>query len=212
MRFLNIFLLMILLSSSLFAQDQVISEKQDEFNRKYLIQLNNNLLSTIDMLQVFNEKGQEIYLIKQGELYNSFLLDLTMQCSNLIDKIRQAEVMSPLARELQIRALIATIKADVEYNSEEVPEAQQRENSNYLTNVEINLNAQTASVLQAMVKEEKLILEKGEVTTNYLRLHTHHFLFSLLEDFIQPSDYLSPANENYLVQIVQSVDASLQKN
>lgn len=209
----NLIIIIILLSFSSFliSEEIIVTEEQDEFNQKFLIRLNDNLLSTIDMLQVFNEKGREIYLIKQGDIYNSFLFDLTMQCSNLIDKIRQSEALSAPARELQIRALIATIKPDVEYNEKVISDKQQARNSNYLMNVEKNLQAQTSSVLQALVEEEKVILAKGEVTNNYFRLHTHHFLFSLLLDFINPSDYLSRANEDYLVMIVKSIDETLQK-
>ncbi len=211
MKFRFLLIILLLVAMQIFAQEEVITPEQDNMNKKYLIQLNDNLLTTINMLEAFNVQAREIYLIKQGDVYNSFLLDLTMQCSNLIDKIRQAEVMPPLERELQIRALIATVKADVEYKPVIVSDEEQRQNSNYLSNVGKNLKAQITSVLQAIIKEEQVILDKGEVSDNYFRLHTHHFLFSLLEDFIIPSDYLSPENENYLALIVQSIDDALQK-
>jgi hypothetical protein len=211
MRRYQFLLILIFFAGAISAVDETITQEQDESNKKYLILLNDNLITTIDMLQIFNDKGQEIYLIEQGDIYNSFLFDLTMQCSNLIDKIRQAETFGALERELQIRALIATIKADVEYYERTISDELQEQNSIYLMNVEKNLQAQTSSVLQAIIKEEQVILEKGEVTNNYFRLHTHHFIFSLLSDFIIPSDYLSRRNEDYLVQIVQSVDAAMQK-
>lgn len=177
MKFINYLIILLLISINLGAQEMSITPEQDNMNKKYLIQLNDNLLSTINMLEAFNKQATEIYLIKQGDFYNSFLLDLTMQCSNLIGKIRQAEIMTAEDRELQIRALIATIKADVEYLPTDISDKQQQQNSNYLANVEKNLKSQIASVLQAIVKEEKVILEKGEVTQNYFRLHSHHFLF-----------------------------------
>jgi hypothetical protein len=206
-----LFLLILVFSVSIIWADETITEEQDLANKKYLILLNDNLITTIDMLQAFNKQAKEIYLIEQGDMYNSFLMDLTMQCSNLISKIRETEDMDALDRELQIRALIATIKPDVEFIYIEIEPEQNSSNRDYLENVEKNLLAQISSVLQEIIKEEKTVLEKGTVTNNYFRLQTHHFIFSLLEDFIIPSEYLSGINEDYLVKIVESIDDILQK-
>jgi len=189
--------------------EEMISEEQDSQNKKYLILLNDNIITTIQVLEAFNEQASEIYLIQNGEYYNAFLMDMAMQCSNLINEIRNAELMSELEREMQIRALLATIKPDVEFTASEVDSS--TEDQSYLESVNLNLTDQIISIQKALLSEEETILEKGEVTQNYLRLHTHYFLFSLILDFIEPSEYLGKLNLNYLVRIVRSVDEALPK-
>ena len=208
---LKIVLALIILSFAFNYAEDIITEEQDSDNKKFLILLNDNLLTTINVLQAYDEQASEVYLIKNGEYYNAFLMDMVMQCSNLIDKIRNAEEMPDFEREKQIRALIATIKPDVEFLNNEIEVNRNKQNRNYLQDVNINLQSQTASILKALLKEEEIILQKGEVTQNYLRLHSHHFLFSLLNDFIEPFDYLSELNANYLAEIVRSVDEALPK-
>ncbi|KQC09906.1 MAG: hypothetical protein APR54_03555 [Candidatus Cloacimonas sp. SDB] len=212
MKYKFVYILIMVISITSVAATEIISAEQDANNRKYLINLNDNILTTIQMLQAFNYQGQEIYLIQNGDYYNSLLLDFTMQCSNLIENIRQAEELNPLDRDLQVRALIATIKPDVEFDETEISPKQKVQNRNFLKNAEIQLQYRLKSILAAIIEEEKEILNKGEVTQKYFQLHTHHFLFSLLEDFIAPSDLLSASNEKYLIAIVQSIDEALQQN
>jgi hypothetical protein len=212
MKYKFVYILIIVITITSVSANEIISVEQDTNNRKYLISLNDNILTTIQMLQAFNYQGQEIYLIQNGDYYNSLLMDFTMQCSNLIENIRQAEELNPLDRELQVRALIATIKPDVAFDETEISPKQKVQNRNFLKNTDLQLQYRLKSILAAIIEEEKEILNKGEVTQKYFQLHTHHFLFSLLEDFIAPSDLLSPSNEKYLIDIVQSIDEALQQN
>jgi len=211
MKYKLIYLLVIITAFTAVSANEIISAEQDASNRKYLINLNDNILTTIQMLQAFNYQGQEIYLIQNGDFYNSLLLDFTMQCSNLIENIRQADELEPLDRELQVRSLIATIKPDVEFDETDIDPKQKVRNRNFLKNADLQLQYRLKSILKEIVEEEEEILKKGEVTQKYFQLHTHHFLFSLLEDFVAPSDLLSASNENYLIAILQSIDEALQK-
>jgi len=211
MRSKLIVLALIILSFTYNFAEEIITEEQDSQNKKFLILLNDNILTTINVLEAFNEQASEIYLIKNGEYYNAFLMDMAMQCSNLINEIRSADTISPLEREKLVRALTATIKPDVEFEIIGSDMELNIENGVYLTDVNTNLSRQLASLQKVIMNEEKIILQEGEVTQNYLRMHSHHFLFSLLLDFIEPSEYLSEINLNYLVEIVRSVDESLPK-
>jgi len=211
MKVRSIIIVIFLLGIFLHATDTVVDDVQNSRNQKFLILLNDNLLSTIQMMEAFNEQASEIYLIENGEVYNGFLMDMTMQCSNLIGGIRQAETMTDEMREKQITALLASIKPDVQFIEQEPDNEILQNTHSYLDSVNINLNDQLATLFKLILEEEKNVLNIGRVTQNYLRLHSHHFLFSLIIDFIEPADRLSPLNAVYLADIVRSVDSSLPK-
>ena len=209
-RIIILLIAFILSSNTIFAEDKV-TEKQDALNKKYLILLAENIISTIDMLSTFNETSHYIgESVENGDQYKSFLLEMTLECSNLIEKIRDAEDMQKLEREMQIRALIVTLKPDIEYKSVKISKSENTKNKVYLADVIENLNRQIKTLLNGIMKEEKDIIESRSLTLNYLRLHSFHFLFSLLLDFIEPGLNLSKTNRDYLVRVTKSIDVSLQ--
>lgn len=186
---------------------------QNSKNKKYLILLDEDLISTIEMLDAFHQKSQIIYQdIEHGQDYDQFLMTMTMECSNLIENIRNTEGFSANEIEMQIQKLIATIKPDVEFSEDIIQEEENNTNKTYLEDVESNLNMQKKQLFQFIVNEEEKILAEGVIDNNYMRLHSHNFLFSLILNFIEPEQYLSKKNRNYLVDIVKSVDESLPKN
>ncbi len=188
-----------------------LAADQNADNRKYLILLDENIITTIEMMDAFHKKSELIYQdIEHGQDYDQFLLSMTMECSNLLENIRNADVLTAEEREIRIASLIATIKSDVEFSNADVTESKDRENSLYLNNIQINLKSQKATLLKHMIKEEEIILELGKITENYMRLHTHNFLFSLILNFTQDSEYLSKINRNYLTKVIRSVDQTLQ--
>lgn len=211
-RIIILLIAFILSSNTIFAEDKV-TEKQDALNKKYLILLTENIVSTVDMLSTFNETSHYIgESVENGDQYKSFLLEMTLECSNLIEKIRDAEDMQKLEREMQIRALIVTLKPDIEYKSVKISKSENTKNKVYLADVTENLNGQIKTLLNGIMKEEKDIIESQSLTLNYLRLHSFHFLFSLLLDFIEPGLNLSKTNRDYLVWVTKSMDESLQQS
>ena len=211
MKVKNLLLILLLILVSTLSSNEKITDEQDALNKKYLILLTENIIITIDMLSTFNETSHYIgESIENSDQYKSFLLEMTLECSNLIEKIRDAEDMQKLEREMQIRALIVTLKPDIEYKSVKISKSENTKNKVYLADITENLNGQIKTLLNGIMKEEKDIIESRSLTLNYLRLHSFHFLFSLLLDFIEPGLNLSKTNRDYLVRVTKSIDVSLQ--
>ena len=79
----------------------------------------------------------------------------------------------------------------------------------FLNTVKENFDLQLNTLLKEIMNEEKIVMENKIITLNYYRLHTHHFLFSLLSDFVEPSEYLSNNNREYLVLVTKAIEKSI---
>lgn len=207
MKILNISILIVMLITCL----EAWSGKQAETgNSLYLVRLEDNILGTIDLLTAFNEKGKNIYdIIENGHYYNSFLLEMTMECGNLLQQIRNAENLTEEEQESLVRALLATLKPDVPFPEDRIGKKEDKANRQFLSDVRIGLDQQLKVLLTDILREEEVLFAEKAMTQKYLMLHSRHFLYSLLQDFVEPYAELSHANRAYLIEIIKSIEAGL---
>ena len=186
------------------------SQKQEKANLTYLYQLNRNLLSTIDMLTAFNKiannMGPEI---SGSDFFSQFLLESTIQVSEIIQLIRNAENREPEEIDNSIRDMMSILQPHEIQLPAKISKNQNEENLDYLKTLNQNLDFQIPTLLKELTKEEKIIAEIKKITPNYIRLHSHFFLFSVLKDFSEPQVYLSTMNRHYLVELSKAIDVSL---
>ncbi len=187
-----------------------VSKKQDQNNQKYLYDLNINLLETIDVLSMFNETSQNMVdMIEGGDRYTTYLMELTIECSRLIEQIRLGENLDPIQKEGQIELMISSLRPEKVERSSAISKKQNDENMEFLNTVKENFDLQLNTLLKEIMNEEKIVQENKIITLNYYRLHTHHFLFSLLSVFVEPSEYLSNNNREYLVLVTKAIEKSI---
>ncbi|MBN2460579.1 MAG: hypothetical protein JXB60_03140 [Candidatus Cloacimonetes bacterium] len=187
-----------------------VSKKQDELNRKYLYQFNQNLLSTIELLVTFNTAAQNMgESIEGSQQFSGFLMEMTVQCSSLIDLIRSAETLDPAEREGHIQLIMSNLRPQEITLPARIDKKRDQSNRLYLQSASDNLGRQLGLLLRDITREEQVIMTAGKVTADYFKLHSHHFLFSLLHDFVEPSELLSRFNREYLVELTRAIEMNI---
>jgi len=184
-----------------------VSKKQDEKNRLFLKKLDENILSTIDMLTTFNKSANNIpNFVKGVNKYKTFLMEMTIESSKIRDGIIKSEEMNKDEREFQIRELILSIKSDEEFPDEKVTKKKDKQNREYLEKVSQNLHLFLNKIRGKMMKQEKEILSKEEISDIYFAYHSRNFLYSILLDYLKINDLLSRKNRDYLANVVFSLE------
>jgi len=184
-----------------------VSKKQDEKNKTFLKRLDENILSTIEILTTFNEAANHIpNFIKGANKYKTFLMEMTIECSKIRDGIIKSENMNKEEREFQIKELILSIKSDEFFQKERVTKKKDKSNREFLKSKLSELQFAVGIIRKEIMSQEKIIMKSDSISRKYFELHSRNFLYSLLLDYIKISDLLSKENRNYLAEIVRSLE------
>jgi hypothetical protein len=204
-------LLMIFFASALVSQS--ISEKEDLENKVYLSALDKNVLNTVELLDAFKtgmKKMQENKYDKV-EYYKSFLEDVSNECFLIRDNIFNSVNMQPEQRSEVVKDVIKSLKPDVIYENKYIPAQQDRENSDYLDRISVKLMKKVNETLQNITKEEENIKKNEAISREYLKLHSQHFMYSMLLNYITPSEHLNKRNRNFLVKVAKEIMVGMQE-
>ena len=96
------------------------ADDEDYNNKLFLQNLDSNILSTIKITTTFNEIANRMVDIKGVDAYKRFLMDMTIECSNLRSMIRDTDENNAIEREESIKTIIFSIRSDSEYKIREV--------------------------------------------------------------------------------------------
>lgn len=186
-----------------------VSKMQDINNMEYLSRLDENVVSTIKMLIGFKKMSDKLPgSIKGKNYYNSFLMNMVMECSNIREGIKNSEEMNKKQREKQISLLIKSIKSDLNFSDKSItPEIAKKDNQ-FLKNSKESIKRKSGLFKKMIVEEEETVMEEKTITPKYLDLHSHNFLYSLLGDYIENASLLTPKHRNMLVEIIKSIQAN----
>ena len=208
----KIFLIIItLISLNAFAAK--VSSQQNKLNKEYLTLLDLNIGGTIKLLSSFNTILDSLPdQITGTQLFSGFLMDLTLECGNLKKHIALTETMKSAEREEMIQVLIATLNPDIEYLPYSVSKEQDEQNRQILAAMHIRFKNRLFALQKEILREETLILESGTFNKYFFNLHSQHFMYELLMDFIEPSGNLSRENRNYLIQMATQLEEMMAES
>lgn len=209
---LIISLIMILFVTAL--ASQTITEKQNEENRIYLSALDKNVLNTIELLEAFKTGKKEMKKKKYDNLqyYEKFLEDVSSECFLIRDNVFTSLNMPPQERSQIIKNVLKSLKPDVVFQDKKISQKQDAENRQYLEEISAKLVKKVNNTLQKITKEEEIIEEKEAITRDYLKLHSQHFMYSTLLNYIMPSEHLNKRYRNYLTRIVKEIMTGMQES
>jgi len=184
-----------------------ISFKQDKNNRLFLKKLDENILSTIEMLTTFNQAANNIpNFVKGANKYKAFLMEMTIECSKIRNGIIKSEEMNRTEREFQIRKLILSIKSDEFFQIEKVSKKKDKLNREFLQFTSAKLQNALGIIRKEIMSQEKIIMKKDTISSKYFDLHSRNFLYSLLLDYLKISHLLTKENRNDLANVLRSLE------
>jgi hypothetical protein len=176
-------------------------------NQLFLEELDKNILSTIQVLEAFNNNAKNLYDIEGADYYRRFLMDMTLECGKIRNLIMEG--LRSENNEDSILPIILTIRSDIKLQKNQVTLEMDKQNREQLATILKDANQKISMLRKKIIEEEKEIVEIQRINKTYLGYHSYHFLYSLLQDYISVSDYLSIQNRDYLKQIVMNIIDSL---
>jgi hypothetical protein len=187
-----------------------ISRAQD--NKEYLLQLDRNISGTIEVMTTFNETLINLPdHIKGKTAFSVFLMEMTMECGGIKKDISLSWDFSAVDREEMIRNLIANLNPEVPWFPYYINNDKDRQNRELTVILKKRLIEHVLAVQKEIMRQEAGILESGSFHKYFFHLHSEHFMYQLLLDFIEPADYLSADNRDYLIKMVRHIEDSLIK-
>ena len=81
----------------------VVSEQQDADNQAFLSAVDKNLINTIRMLSAFEAGADRMDALKGVPEYRQFLMNNTIECSQMRNIIQQAQKDTPVMRVSRVR-------------------------------------------------------------------------------------------------------------
>jgi hypothetical protein len=182
---------------------------QDDRNKEFMLELDKNILSSIMFLTTFNDGVKNMPEDVTGaETYKHFLMEMTIECSKFRESIRNSENMKKGERELQIKLMITSLKPDVVFDTGKVSKQKNEANIQRLDESEKMLKKMSEKAMKAMLGMEQEIVETRKIKQEYIAVHSQHFLYSLLLDFIDINDLMSKKNRNHLASVVKDMEMS----
>ncbi|MBL7149343.1 MAG: hypothetical protein ISS80_04645 [Candidatus Cloacimonetes bacterium] len=209
MRKLISIIMLLMLVNSIFPQN--ISEEQNIKNKQYLVNLELNVLETIEIMVMLNEASKQLPedTINGISTYQKFLFDMTMECSNIRNDIKLSKNMSPNEREEHITMMFATIRPEVIYTHKKIDNSQDLKNRETINELHERIKKYILFLQYEIVKADKRVIEHRSISQYYMNLHSQHFMLQLLSDYIANSDKLSNNNREYLLKIALSIESVL---
>ncbi len=190
---------------------QNISEEQNIKNKQYLVNLDLNVLETIDIMVMFNDASKQLPddTINGIYTYQKFLFDMTMECSNIRNDIKLSKVMTSNEREEHIAMMFATIRPEVIYTYKEIDNSHDLKNHETINELHERIKKYITFLQNEIIKSDKSVIENKSISKYFMNIHSQHFMFQLLSDYIVNSDKLSDNNLEYLLKIALSIENAL---
>lgn len=209
MKNLTIIIILLITSSAM-----AISTKQDNNNLAYLDELDIRLINTIDLISAFNEsmKGLVDNNVANAEDFSHFLMDLVLECSAMRKLITQTRDLDDFEREYSIPLLFDYIKPpdEISRHSSIAPDLDKR-NRIKLNEMYIEYEDKLNRIRGSIIKEEEIIIQNRALTPKFVALHTRHFIYHLILDFVADHQYLSAPNRQYLIDIIEAVERGMNQ-
>lgn len=203
----------LIFSFMLFPKEK-ISQHQDENNSSYLQQLDANINGTLQILTAFNTAANKMPDLVTGlDIYSKFLMELTLECSNLKNSIAVSAEMTAEEREILIQDLIASLNPSVKFLPFFIDDKKDEQNRELMQIMHKRVIEHVVDLQKKILQEEKGIIESKTFNKYFFNLHSQHFLYQLLLDFMEPADKLSRDNRDYLLKMTRELeDMMLEEN
>ena len=194
-----------------FLYSKNVSDEQNIKNKQYLVNLELNVLETIDIMVMFNDASKQLPddTINGINTYQQFLFDMTMECSNIRNDIKLSRDMSPIKREEHIAMMFATIRPEVIYTYKEIDNSHDLKNRETINELHKRIKKYIPFLQNEIIKSDISVIENKSISKYYMNIHSQHFMFQLLSDYIANSDKLSHNNLEYLLKIALSIEKAL---
>lgn len=190
-----------------------ISTAQDQNNKDYLDQLDRNISGTIQVLSSFNEMLENLpEQIAGTDAFSQFLMELTLECSGIKKQIARSEALTAGEREELINLLILNLNPEVKWFPVLISEEEDEQNKQMIKIMLRRIIGHVLALQKEILREEEGILASGTFHKYFFSLHSRHFMFQLLLDFLEPSDDLSPKNRDFLIRMVRRIEAASLEN
>lgn len=187
-----------------------VNRAQDIENQAFLKALDENLINSIRMLSAFDAGADRMDSFKGVPEYRQFLMNNTMECSQMRSIITAAEGAEATERNARIRELIETINPGISFEYKPVNDEQDQENRVYLARFGTLMMQEIKHLTGMIVERERTFAASGTLDQEYFNLHSHHYLYSMVLNLISPSKHLSKTNRAVLAHLVHGVEAQLQ--
>lgn len=186
--------------------DTKISLEQNMLNREYLVEVDNNITATLDLLTAFNNTLNKMpEYIEGSRLFSKFLMEMTMECSGMRNSIKESLTANAEERDLLIQILIANLNPGVELFSSEIDSAQDDLNKEEIAAIQKTMKFAINELQKKIIVQEKGIVESKTFNKYFFNLHTQHLMYQLSLNFAEPSDKLSRENRFYLLQVIREI-------
>ena len=188
-----------------------VSDEQNIKNKQYLVNLDLNVLETIDIMVMFDDVSKQLPedTINGMYTYQKFLFDMTMECSNIRNDVKLSRDMSPNEREEHIAMMLAAIRSEVIFIHKKNDNLQDLKNRETINELHERIKKYIFFLQKEIIKSDKGVIENKSISKYYLNLHSQHFMLQLLSDYIANSDKLSHNNREYLMKIALSIENAL---
>lgn len=204
------FFIVLLLSINCAAK---IEPEQDGRNLEYLQILDQNINGTIKILTAFNDNLDKIPTDITGtNTFSQFLMELTLECSNLKKQILESNELNANEREELIKLLVSTLHPDINWFPYVINQDKDEQNKQIALIMRRRIKEHIITTQKKIFEEEKGILESKTFHKYFFSLHSQHFMYQLLMDFLEPSDKLSKDNRDYLIKVVRAVEDDMMSN
>ena len=122
-----------------------VSDEQNIKNKQYLVNLDLNVLETIDIMVMFDDVSKQLPedTINGMYTYQKFLFDMTMECSNIRNDVKLSRDMSPNEREEHIAMMLAAIRSEVIFihkKNDNLQDLKNRETIKALLKIKVSVN------------------------------------------------------------------------
>ena len=186
--------------------DTKISLEQNMLNREYLVEVDNNITATLDLLTAFNNTLNKMpEYIEGSRLFSKFLMEMTMECSGMRNSIKESLTANAEERDLLIQILIANLNPGVELFSSEIDSEQDNVNKAEIAAIQKTMKFAINELQKKIIVQEKGIVESKTFNKYFFNLHTQHLMYQLSLNFAEPSDKLSCKNRFYLLQVIREI-------
>lgn len=184
-----------------------ISKTHNNMNLIFLRELDSNLLETIKVMDVYNQATNNIpFEVLGTERYQKFLMEMTMICMNLRNNISSSFELNSKKRELFIQELISSIKPDVKRISESITKQQDMQGKQFSKLLRQKINAHLKDIRKEIIIEEEIIIESKTFDQYFFHLHSQQFIYTLVIDFLKPSEHLSRSNRAFLIRVAAEIE------
>ena len=207
---LNKIVLTFLLATIFIGLNAEITKTQNNMNLIFLRELDSNLLETIKIMDAYNQATDNIpYEVLGIERYQKFLMEMTMICMNLRNDITSSIELNSEQREVFVKELISSLKPDVKSITESITKQQDLQGKRFCKLLKQKINNHLKDIRKEIIIEEETIIESKTFDQYFFHLHSQHFIYQLILNFLKPSDHLSRSNRAFLIRVAAEIEYNI---